>query len=58
MITARMIFDAAQEEANKGTDGSDDKFMRLNMLAKLMAQIEQAEALVRIADALEKMHEV
>lgn len=58
MITARVLFNAAQNEADKGKHGSDDKFLRLNMLSLVVSQIEQAEALSRIADALEKMHEV
>lgn len=58
MITSRHLVNAAQREADRGAQGSDDKFVRLNMLAKTLAQVEQAEALTRIADAVEKKHEV
>lgn len=45
MLTARMLFDAAQREADRGKDGSDLTFTRLLWIAQILAAVETAEAL-------------
>ena len=45
MLTARMLFNAAQREADRGKDGSDLTFTRLLWIAQILAAVETAEAL-------------
>ena len=40
-----MLWEAAQREADKGTDGSDLTFTRLLWMSQILATIEIAEAL-------------
>lgn len=50
-LTHRMLWDAAQREADKGTDGSDKKFARLLWMAQILAAIEVSEAATRAVRA-------
>jgi hypothetical protein len=45
-VTSRMLWDAAQREADKSTGSSDEKFVRLLWMAQILAAIETAEAMV------------
>ena len=45
-LTSRMMWDAAQREADKSTGSSDEKFVRLLWMAQILAAIETAEAMV------------
>ena len=49
-LTPRMLWDAAQREAEKGTDGSDLTFTRLLWMAQILAAIEVSETLRRALD--------
>lgn len=50
-LTPRMLWNAAQREGDKGTDGSDLTFTRLLWMAQILAAIEVAEAATRAVRA-------